>query len=321
MSTSADLLFVLLQPFAEAFTQPVFAHVGLLVRGALLTTGRRTVTAALRAVGLQHDRHFTTYHRVLNRDVWPPLHLSRILLQCIVTTWLAPDAALVFLIDGTQERRWGRHILYKGRYHDAVRSQPGHTLTAEGIHWLCLMVLVPLPWSTKPWALPILTVPTRTPSLSAKLGKPHRTVPAYAEILVTLLRRWYPERELVLVGDSSFAAASLGNACRTLGVRLVSRFLLSAQLYNPVPPQPVNADIKMGLGQMRCYVMSAEMVQYEGRQPISTSCQFREFPRASCFLLLERLSPLGHLPSGHGNRLSAAGQLGTVIHPPNRAVS
>lgn len=71
----------LLAAFAVAFTRPTFEHVQVLVTGTLLASGRRTVAAALRAVGLGEERHFTTYHRVLNRAVWSPLRLSRILLD------------------------------------------------------------------------------------------------------------------------------------------------------------------------------------------------------------------------------------------------
>jgi DDE superfamily endonuclease len=87
-----------------AFTRPTFAHLQVLISGTLLATGRRTVTAALRAVGLDHERHFTTYHRVLNRAVWSPLPLSRILLGRLIAVLLPPDAPVVLLIDGTLER-------------------------------------------------------------------------------------------------------------------------------------------------------------------------------------------------------------------------
>ena len=70
----------LLQTFAVAFTRPTFAHARLLVFGTILAPGRRTIAAALRAVGLRDERHFTTYHRVLNRAQWSPLRLSRTLL-------------------------------------------------------------------------------------------------------------------------------------------------------------------------------------------------------------------------------------------------
>ena len=237
MSLSPESL-LLLQPFAEVFTRPTFCHMRTLVYGTLLTSGRRTVAAALRAMGRGEERHFTTYHRVLNRAVWSPFYLSRILLGLLVMAFLTPDVPLILLIDGTLERRWGRHIAYKGRFHDAVRSQSGHVVTSEGIHWVCLMLLVPVPWCQRPWALPVLSVPTLTPATSAKLGKRHRTTIQAAQILIWLVRCWFPEREIVLVGDGGFAATGLGHTCRRLQVRFVSRLLLTAQLYDAVPPQP-----------------------------------------------------------------------------------
>jgi len=128
MSLSPESL-LLLQPFAEVFTRPTFCHRRTLVYGTLLTSGRRTVAAARRSMGRGDERHFTTYHRVLNRAVWSPFDLSRILLRLLVVVFLSADTPLILLIDGTLERRWGRHIAYKGRFHDAVRSQMGHVVT------------------------------------------------------------------------------------------------------------------------------------------------------------------------------------------------
>jgi hypothetical protein len=235
MVPASALLLSLLQPFAVAFTAPTFAHALTLVQGTLLASGRRTVAAALRAVGRGDERHFTTYHRVLNRNRWSPLHLSRILLQLLVTLLLDPDAPLVLLVDGTLERRWGRTIRRKGRYHDAVRSQTGHMVTSEGIQWRCLLLLVPSPWSARHWALPVLTVATRSPALSRKLGKRHRTAPEYAETLIALVRRWQPCRQLVLVGASAFATANLGLTCRRLGVRRVASHACSSRPSSTTP--------------------------------------------------------------------------------------
>jgi len=100
MSLSPDSL-LLLQPFAEGFTRPTFSHMRTLVYGTLLASGRRTVAAALRAMGRGDERHFTTYHRVLNRAVWSPFELSRILLRLLVMVFLSADAPLILLIDGT----------------------------------------------------------------------------------------------------------------------------------------------------------------------------------------------------------------------------
>src|SRR5215216_7611904 len=230
----------LLAPFAVAFTAPTFRHVLVLVSGTILANGRRTVTAALRAAGLGDERRFTTYHRVLNRGVWSALVLSRLLLDLLVRTFLAPDAPLELVVDGTLVRRRGRELAWKGRFHDATRSQSGHVVTSEGIHWVCVMLLAPVPWSRRRWALPFLTIPTFTPAISAKLGKPHRTAPKRTEGLVRLIRRWQPDRTIHLVGDSGFAVLRLAHVCGAARVRLVSRLVLNAQLYDPPPVRPTS---------------------------------------------------------------------------------
>jgi DDE superfamily endonuclease len=193
---------------------------------------------SLRAVGRGEERHFTTYHRVLTRSVWSPFPLSRSLLTLLTKTSLAPKAPLILLLDGTLQRRWGKRIAYKGRFHEAVHSSSGPVQTSEGLHWLCLMLLVHGPWCQRPWALPIVSVPPLTPATSAKLGKRPRTTIQPAQLLSWLVRRWHPEREIVLSADGGFAAASLGHPCRRLRVRFVSRLRLWAPLYDPVPQQP-----------------------------------------------------------------------------------
>ena len=230
----------LLTPFTVAFTAPTFRHVLVLVSGTILASGRRTVAAALRAVGLGDERRFTTYHRVLNRGTWSALLLSRLLLDLLVRTFLAPDTPLELVVDGTLVRRRGRKVAWKGRFHDATRSQSGHVVTSDGIHWVCVMLLAPVPWSRRRWALPFLAIPTFTQAISAKLGKPHRTAPERTEVLVRLIRRWQPDRTIHLVGDSGFAVVRLAHVCGAARVRLVSRLVLNAQLYDPPRVRPAS---------------------------------------------------------------------------------
>src|SRR5215207_1303832 len=176
-----------MMPFAVAFTAPTFRHVLVLVSGTILASGRRTVAAALRAVGLGDERRFTTYHRVLNRGIWSAPVLSRLLLDLLVRTFLASDAPLELVVDETLERRRRRKLAWKGRFHDAARSQSGHVVTSDGIRWVCVMLLAPVPWCRRRWALPCLAIPTFTPGTSAKLGKRHRTAPERTEGLVRLI--------------------------------------------------------------------------------------------------------------------------------------
>jgi hypothetical protein len=231
------MLARLLAVFAPAFTRPTFAHALTLVYGAILAPGRRAVTAAVRAVGLDDERHITTDHRVLNRAVWSPLALSRALLGLIVAAFADADAPLVLVIDDTLERRYGRRVADKARYHDPVRSTAGHVVTTSGVRGLCVCALVRVPWSSRPWALPCLTVPCPTPAVSARLGKRQRTVPERAARLIRLIRRWQPTRRLVVTGDSGDGVVALARTCREQGVTLVARLRLEAALYAPVPPQ------------------------------------------------------------------------------------
>ena len=113
MPTLPDDIITILAAFAPLFSAPVFAHVQVLVTGTLLTPGRRTVAAALRAMGLAGDRHFGNYHRVLSRDRWSSRRAARTLLRLLVAA-LAPLGTLVVGLDETLERRRGARIAAKG---------------------------------------------------------------------------------------------------------------------------------------------------------------------------------------------------------------
>ena len=188
----------------------------------------------------RHESELACDDRVLNRGVWSAIVLSRLLLDLLVRTFLAPEAPLELVVDGTLERRRGRKLAWKGRFHDAARSQSGHVVTSDGIHWVCVMLLVRVPWSRRRWALPFLAIPTFTPAISARLGKPHRTAPERTEVLVRLIRRWQPHRTIQVVGDSGFAVLRLAHVCGAARVRLISRLVLNAQLYDPPPVRPAS---------------------------------------------------------------------------------
>jgi hypothetical protein len=148
----------LLAPFQSAFSKPTWQKVVLLIEGALLTHGRRTVTAALRAVGLQEERHFNRFHHVLSRARWSSLRLSRLLLVLLVRTFVQPGGTVELVVDETLERRWGPHITKCAYYHDPVRSSQKHRKISRGLKWLCLMLIVTPPWTKRSWALPFLCV-------------------------------------------------------------------------------------------------------------------------------------------------------------------
>ena len=108
----ADIV-ALLAPFAPLFSRPVWRHVQTLLVGSILSPGQRTVSSALRTVGLRHVRTFQAYHRVLNRAAWSSRAASRILLRLLLATF-APEGPLVLGIDETIERRRGKKIAAAG---------------------------------------------------------------------------------------------------------------------------------------------------------------------------------------------------------------
>ena len=147
---------ILMTTFVALFTRRVSQHVEVLLVGAILTPDQRTVTASLRVMGLAHTKSFRQYHRVLNRAVWSSLAGVRLLLLLLVSV-LAPDGPLVMGLDDTLERRWGVKIKAKGIPRSGGLSH-SHMVKASGLRWLSLMLLVPMPWAKRVWALPFLTV-------------------------------------------------------------------------------------------------------------------------------------------------------------------
>src|SRR3954466_4972505 len=160
MPTSVPaVLAAWMQPFAASFTPAVWRHVLVLVAGVVLAPGRRTVTAALRVMGLDQEAGFAVYHRVLSTGRWSSrvvAHRLLLLLLLLLVAVLAPTGPVVVGLDDTIERRWGAKIKARGIYRDPVRSSHGLFVKASGLRWLCVMLLAPIPWAGCVWALPFL---------------------------------------------------------------------------------------------------------------------------------------------------------------------
>ena len=231
-----EAIILVLAAFAPLFSQRVWGHAQVLLLGAILTPGPRTVTAALRVRGLAMERHFTNYHRVLNRATWSALRGSQILLGLLITCLVPAGATVVLGADDTVERRSGRKIGAKGCYRDAVRSSQKHVIHCFGLKWVSMMLLVPVPWSRRVWALPFLTA-LCWPTAKGKQRR-HKTSVDWVRHMMKQARRWLPGRRLVLVVDGGFAAVSLALACVKSQVAMVSRLRWDAALYHPPGPQP-----------------------------------------------------------------------------------
>ena len=71
-------IITLLSHFQSAFTTPTWQKMLTLLTGTLLARGRRTVTIALRQMGLEETSHFSSYHHLLNRARWSGWHVDRL---------------------------------------------------------------------------------------------------------------------------------------------------------------------------------------------------------------------------------------------------
>ncbi len=236
MPTRPAAMITLWWPFAPLFSARVWRHALVLLAGTVLAPGKRTVCAAWRAMGLRQTRHWTRDHRVRNRAKGSSLAVSRVLLGLLVATF-APAGPLVFGLDETVERRWGPPIAAKGRYRDAVRSSTGYFVKVRGLRWLCLLLLVPIPRAGRVWALPFLTVLAPSARHDREHGRRHKRRTDWARQARRQLRRWLPDRGIVVVAGSGDAALALlaRGARLTAPVAVITRLRLDAALDEPTP--------------------------------------------------------------------------------------
>ena len=184
--------------------------------GAILAPGRRTVSSpCVRWAWTEHKRSHR-YHRVLSHASWSSVKASRVLLGLLVEMFVAEGDPLVVGIDETLERRWGKKISAKGIYRDPVRSTHENFVKSSGLRWVCVMLLVEIPWASRVWALPFLSALAPSERYAAKRGKRHKKITEWAWQLLLVLRRWYPQRGIVVVADRAYASLKLLERCRKL---------------------------------------------------------------------------------------------------------
>jgi hypothetical protein len=221
--------------FADLFARPTWSQVPLLLAGAILAPARRTVTAALRILGRDRDPGFCTFHRILNRAAWSSRAAAGQLLILLIKAFVPAGAPVVIGLDDTIERRWGPKISARGIYRDPVRSSKGHFVKASGLRWLSAMLLVQVPWADRVMALPFLTLLAPSKRFYAGKTRAPKTLLDWARQAALQIHRWLPDRYIVLVADSAFAAIEFLAAVRN-HVCVVTRLRLDANLFD-LPPQ------------------------------------------------------------------------------------
>jgi len=134
---------------------------------------------------------------------------------------------------------WGKKIAAKGVYRDPVRSSHENFVKSSGLRWVCVMLLVEIPWASRVWALPFLSVLAPSERYPAQQGRGHKKITEWAWQLLLLVRRWHPQREIVAVADSAYASLKLLFRGRSLStpVTFITRLRLDAALYDPAAPR------------------------------------------------------------------------------------
>lgn len=231
MPTPPAAILAYLLPFSVLFSRPVWKNALVLILGAILARGKRTVTSCLRVMGLKSEVNYPKYHWVLSHAKWSSLMASKILLGLIIK-YIGTLIPLVFIVDETLERRKGKKIKAKGYYRDAVRSSKKNIVKCFGLKWITLTLLVKFPWSNRRWALPFMTIlePSERSDIAAK--RRHKTSVKWTIQMLKQVRRWLPGVSMTILGDGGFATAELCWQCLKLKIGLVLRLRIDARLYD-----------------------------------------------------------------------------------------
>jgi hypothetical protein len=231
----------LLMSFSIAFTEPTFQRSLVLLVGAILAKGRRTITNLLWAVGDLAEGDPSDYHRVFSRAPWSLWNVGRVLAVAVIEL-AATDDWIRVIVDCTVAELKGKKVYGKGCHHDAVRSTDTHKAYRWGHRWIVLAVAVKFPFCSRPWALPVLAALYRPEQLNEKEGRRHKTPIQLARGLMSILLNWFPDKKFVLLGDGGYASHDLARFCYRHRHRLalVAKFGPDGALYAPPPPPKRN---------------------------------------------------------------------------------
>jgi hypothetical protein len=99
------------------------------------------------------------------------------------------------------------------------------------------MLLVDVPWAGRLLALPFLTALAPSERFYENKPRSHKTLLDWARQMVLQIHRWLPDRKIVIVADSAFAAIDFLAAVRK-HVAVITRLRLDAALFDFPEPKP-----------------------------------------------------------------------------------
>jgi hypothetical protein len=192
-----------LEVVRPAFTRPGFGNLVVVFAGWVLTSGPHAVTQALVVTGVAGRRHHEAFHRFFSRGTWEPDEVGRLLFGWILRR-LPEEAPVRVVLDDTLATKKGPHVFGIGSHIDAVRSTRRQKIFAFGHCWVVLAVLLPVPFSSRAFALPVLFRLYRTVKSCERAGQPHRKKTELARELLDVLARWVGARRVEISADSAY---------------------------------------------------------------------------------------------------------------------
>lgn len=226
-------LDVVVQGCAVAFTEPSMATFRQVLLGWIMCLGTRTEYRVFQTIKAddeisRQERHpFDRFYNFFSRAKWEVLLLAHYVATAIVAS-LNPTGKLYLLVDDTLLHKRGKKVHGLGWFRDAVASTRKRVATASGNNWVVLGLAIPLPLCPEH----IVCLP-----LLARLhlpGKGQPSCPSLAKEMLATVQSWFPNRELILVGDGGYAAAGL-LADLPAGVTFVGRMRGDAAVHDPQP--------------------------------------------------------------------------------------
>ena len=229
----------LLQDLVDTFHRPATARrVVLFFAAAILTVGDRTVSNVLRLLGLIEKLNPSTYHRLFSCRRWKTRPLAYAIARFVLDRFV-PDGTVKVCGDETVDGHSGNRVYAKSRHRDAVRSSHSHTAYRYGHKWVVLAILVNLPYTTRPFALPVLVALYRSKQCNAKEKRRHKTPAQLMCGLLACLMHWFPEKKFRFAGDAAYGTHEMARFAYRHRKRLslTSKFVPDANLFK-APPKP-----------------------------------------------------------------------------------
>lgn len=227
----------LLEQLSSATPRPQTARrIILFFAAAILVLGERTVSSVVRLLGLIEPINPSTFHRLFSYRKWSSRQLARIIARFVVNRFCC-EGRIRIVGDETVDGHRGKKVYGKARHRDAVRSSHSHTVYRYGHKWVVLAVLVDLPYTSRPLALPLMAALYRDKKTNAAEGRSHKTPAQLMCGLLALLMHWFPERTFVFAGDNAYGSHAMARFAYRHRKRLslVSKIVPDANLFEPPP--------------------------------------------------------------------------------------